>query len=246
MADDWGFWYRHRGKLARLVGLDLTHSQKRYARLLESIVQPECRWLDLGCGRQIIPDWAYDHDLQLSLTRRASILVGADVDEALLEHPLIRHKVMALGGQLPFRDGVFDLVSANMVVEHIPGPEEVLKDIHRVLAPGGKFVFHTPNAIYPLVWVAKLIPYRIRKRLVFRIEGRAEDDVFPTCYRMNSLSAIRRLASRAGFHVLLLKTVNSSGTFGRWGFAGWLEVILMRLLSAIGVRSNILCVLQKA
>jgi SAM-dependent methyltransferase len=246
MAADWGFWCRHRGGLARLVGLDLTHSQKRYARLLESMVQPGCRWLELGCGRQIIPDWAYDLDHQLLLTRKASILVGVDVDEALLEHPLIRHKVMALGGQLPFRGGAFDLVSANMVVEHISRPEEFLADIRRVLAPGGKFVFHTPNVNYPLVWVAKLIPYRIRKRLVYWIEGRAEDDVFPTYYRMNSLSAIRRQAARAGFHVLILETVNSSGTFGRWGFAGWLEVLIMRLLAAIGVRSNILCVLQKA
>jgi SAM-dependent methyltransferase len=210
------------------------------------MVEPGCRWLDLGCGRQIIPDWACDMDRQLSLSRRASLLVGVDVDEALLEHPLIRDKVVGLGGHLPFREAAFHLVSANMVVEHIPDPGGFLADIRRVLAPGGKFVFHTPNAGYPLVWIARLIPYPVRKRLVYWIEGRAEDDVFPTYYRMNALSAIRRHAARAGFDVVFAEIVNSSGTFGRWGIAGWVEVLFMRLLSAFGVRSNILCVLRKA
>ncbi len=173
------------------------------------------------------------------------MLVGVDVDKALWEHPLIRDRVVGLGGQLPFRDGAFDLVTANMVTEHVPAPDEFLADIRRVLAPGGKFVFHTPNARYPLVWIARLFPYPIRRRLVFWIEGRAEDDVFPTFYRMNSLSAIRRHSERAGFDVFRLETVNSSGTFGRWGPAGWAEVVLMKLLSSIGVRPIVLCVLRK-
>jgi hypothetical protein len=52
------FWYRQRDKLARLVQLDLTHAQERYAQLLESTVERGCRWLDLGCGKQILPEWA--------------------------------------------------------------------------------------------------------------------------------------------------------------------------------------------
>lgn len=46
---------------------------------------------------------------------------------------------------LPFRDGAFDAVYNNTVIEHIPHVEEMLREIARVLRPGGRFVFIIPT-----------------------------------------------------------------------------------------------------
>jgi SAM-dependent methyltransferase len=52
-----------------------------------------------------------------------------------------------LADGLPFRDGVFDAVVFAEVVEHLPPHTvpDVLRDIARVLAPGGRLVLTTPN-----------------------------------------------------------------------------------------------------
>jgi ubiquinone/menaquinone biosynthesis C-methylase UbiE len=74
-----------------------------------------------------------------------------DVDDAIIEHPLLSAKVKGIGGKLPFRNGAFDLVTANMVVEHVDDCPAFLDDIFRVLAPGGRFIFHTPNYYYCVI-----------------------------------------------------------------------------------------------
>lgn len=56
---------------------------------------------------------------------------------------VIRHD---LADPLPFPDGSFDLVVCNAVVEHLHGIHKLLfQEVRRVLAPGGVFVFTTPN-----------------------------------------------------------------------------------------------------
>jgi len=56
---------------------------------------------------------------------------------------VIRHN---LEDPLPFPDGSFDLVVCNAVIEHVHGIQQLLfHEAFRVLAPGGHFVFTTPN-----------------------------------------------------------------------------------------------------
>jgi SAM-dependent methyltransferase len=56
---------------------------------------------------------------------------------------VVRHDLSA---RLPFPDGAFDLVVSNAVVEHLHGIHaQVFAEALRVLAPGGRFVFTTPN-----------------------------------------------------------------------------------------------------
>jgi len=43
--------------------------------------------------------------------------------------------------QLPFSDGSFDLVVGHAVLHHIPDVEQALREVLRVLVPGGRFVF---------------------------------------------------------------------------------------------------------
>ena len=46
---------------------------------------------------------------------------------------------------LPFEDNIFDSVVSFQVIEHIKDDATYLKEIHRVLKPGGKAYISTPN-----------------------------------------------------------------------------------------------------
>jgi SAM-dependent methyltransferase len=52
--------------------------------------------------------------------------------------------VAADAHQLPFRDGIFQRVECDAVLEHVRRPEEVMAEMRRVLAPGGYLHLVTP------------------------------------------------------------------------------------------------------
>ena len=241
-------WQKGTEFLARALRLDLTHSQTRYARLLRRTVLPGTRWLEVGCGRQVAPDWAMPLEQQRQIVSAARLLVGLDVDPAIHDHPLLSERVIALCGALPFRAESFDLVTANMVVEHIREPRPFLDDIRRVLRPGGRFLFHTANYLHYLVLLASLTPDWLKKRIVWMLERRRAADVFPTFYRMNTASRIRGLARESGFEVESIVVGGSVTAFTRLGPVAWLECFALKAMASLSggrLSSNLLVILRK-
>jgi ubiquinone/menaquinone biosynthesis C-methylase UbiE len=102
------------------------------------------RILDVGCGTGII------HDLYPKLN-----IYGIDVSSGMLAH--YKGKCwMASATDIPFDDNFFDSVVCRSVLHHIPETEKALKEITRVLKPGGKFVCWETNKS----WLATLIRRR--------------------------------------------------------------------------------------
>jgi len=108
---------------------------------------------------------------------------------------------------LPFPDGAFDLAVVNEVLEHVPDDLRGLREVHRILAPGGTLVVFSPNRLYPfethgVFWKRsgrKLapstpgIPY-----LPIRLGG-----LWFRYWARNYWPAeLRRLVARAGFEVV--------------------------------------------
>ncbi len=68
--------------------------------------------------------------------------------------------------RLPFADGVFDVVVAADVLEHVPDLPAAVAELARVLAPGGRLVFDTINrtpwswftAVFGLERVLRMVP----------------------------------------------------------------------------------------
>jgi len=241
-------WVKGKAAIARAIHLDLTHPQVLYGRTLQRYVYRGARWLDVGCGYQILPFWAMSEDAQRELVGPVAMLIGADVDERIKDHPLLTHRVEALGGALPFREQTFDLVTANMVMEHIDRPQNFLADIRRVLRPNGRFLFHTPNILFWLTFIAYLTPDAIKKPIIWRLEQRPAEDVFPTRYTINTPWRIERLAAEAGFDVEELNMAGSSHIFDRLGPIGWAECFLQKGMSTVlrgRLNSNIIAVLRR-
>jgi SAM-dependent methyltransferase len=242
------FWLRYRAPLARALRLDLTHSQTRFGEELQRILEPGVRWLELGCGHQIIADFLTPLERQRTWVDGASLFVGVDVDAGMLAHPLLRLRAKALGGALPFRDGSFDVVTSNMVAEHLPDPKRVLEDVHRVLRPGGKFAFHTPNYLYYLIAIASWTPDWLKKWLILRLERRPAVDVFPAFYRINTERRIRELARETGFRVERLLVVGAGGSFLFLGPLGLAELFVLKALQSLfggRLQSNLIAVLER-
>jgi SAM-dependent methyltransferase len=159
------------------------------------------------------------------------MFIGVDVDQYIADHPLLTHRLLASAGGLPFASGQLDLITANMVVEHLDRPEDFVLEAARLLAPGGLVLIHTPNLRYYLIVLARLCPEFVKKPIVALLEGRQEKEIFRTFYRANTVSKVRALAASAGLSVDSVSVNGSVGSFGFMGPLGVLEVLLLKLLS---------------
>jgi len=139
------------------------------------------RVLDLGCRYGALTRHYLD----------GNEVVGVDVDRDALA------KVAALGVQavwadveepLPFDDASFDVVVAGELLEHLRHPQRLVRDVRRVLRPGGSFVGSIPNV------------YRLKNRLLF-LAGREPDFATdPTHLHVYSERDLRTLL--AGFEAV--------------------------------------------
>ena len=225
----------------------LRYSQYLYEDVLHSHVGRGTRWLDLGCGHQILPSWrAREEEL---IVERPRVVVGLDYDlPSLQKHRTIRCKVRGDMTRLPFGEGTFDLATANMVVEHLDDPGAQFAEITRVLKLGGRFIFHTPNALGYFAMLARLAPQPIKLKFVRLLDGRTPDDVFPAFYRANSRWRIEELARATGLRIQEFRPIVSDAMFALVPPLALLELLWLRLLVTRPLRplrTNIIAVLTK-
>jgi SAM-dependent methyltransferase len=228
--------------------MKVRNSQHAYREVLDGMVRRETRWLDLGCGHKLLPAWMSDSEsVQRELVARCALVVGIDVD--LRPHLAGIAKVAGNIEQLPFADDSFSLITANMVIEHVKNPGKLLREVRRVLCPDGIFLFHTPNALYFEVAMARALPQRLRSRIAHLLDGRAYQDIFPTFYRLNSGKQVERLARANGLNVETMQFVQTSPQFAALGKAVLnLELAAIRLVSQPRFakwRSNVIIALSK-
>ncbi|MEP2920502.1 bifunctional 2-polyprenyl-6-hydroxyphenol methylase/3-demethylubiquinol 3-O-methyltransferase UbiG [Sulfitobacter sp.] len=126
----------------------------RWIRTLRNMVPSRLRYfdklvdwrgkavLDLGCAGGFMAE---------ALDDRGALVTGIDpakesiaAARAHAQGRAITYDV-GVGEALPYSDGTFDTVVCVDVLEHVQDVEAVLKEVHRVLKPGGMFLFDTIN-----------------------------------------------------------------------------------------------------
>ena len=217
-------WY---GSARALIAPEVRNSQYDYAERLRGALQGSGRWLDIGCGHDFLPPWMPPRDRSLDVERWN--VIGIDMDaSAIARHPSLRHRVVGTGERLPFDDASFNLITANMVVEHVAEPGRLFAEISRVLAPGGRVILHTPNVRGYTTRLTRLLPDRALAPLAAALLGRKAADIYPTYYRANDVADIRGLAAACGLVVDTCELVNSSPQAVRIPPLMLLELLLMR------------------
>lgn len=182
------------------------NSQLEYKALLDSLIVPGSRWLDIGCGISVIPTWIKDSiPFQHNLIARCKLVCGCDPADDR-PHVAEINKFVGDCTPLPYADDSFTIVTANMVVEHVEDPVQFMDEVRRVLVPGGMFVLHTPNRHHPVMALASLLPNRFVRWFASRSDGRDEQDIFPTFYRMNSYSDFTSLSGFEATEIRCLPT----------------------------------------
>src|ERR1044072_3405329 len=149
-------------------------------RILAGFVEDICRRvtdrrpriLDVGCGT----------GANLLMLSKYGDAEGVDISEDALafcrERGLDKVKLGA-GEELPYDDGTFDLVTALDVVEHMDDDLAGLKEMRRVLRPGGRVLLFVPTFMF--LWGVQDEVSNHRRR-----------------YRLNEL---RQVVTAAGFEV---------------------------------------------
>ena len=216
-------------RMERIIAPKLKYSQYLYEETLQAALQPGAVWLDLGCGHHVLPLWRGQEEE--SLVRKAGKVVGLDYDwPSLQKHRSIRNRVRGDISLLPFPDETFNLVTANMVVEHLEKPAIQFREVLRVLKPGGVFIFHTPNALGYTTVAARMVPGFLKGGLIRILDGRPSEDVFKTHYMANRGPQIEQLAREVGFSIAKIRFIVSSAKFAVIAPLAFFELFLIRAL----------------
>lgn len=120
-------------------------TEKIYRGVLESLMRQPIRrgidYLDIGAGSgELIGMIRNQFDIQECR--------ACDYTDTLMEMPGQKVDIVNLNrAPLPYREASFDLVTATEVIEHMENPRCFLREISRVLKPGGLCVLSTPNVL---------------------------------------------------------------------------------------------------
>ena len=179
-------------RLLKIVYSNVDHPYRILEKRVETVLLPHSVLLDAGCGRTVPVLRKY-----LGKARR---LIGVEL-VPLTDVPPGIETYNADLARLPLESESVDVIISRSVFEHLTDPQAVYVELARVLRPGGVILFLTANMWDYGTLFARLIPNRFHAAIVKRVEGRAEEDTFPTAYKTNTRQDVNRLARDSGLVV---------------------------------------------
>lgn len=119
------------------------------------------RLLDLGCGAG---------ENSVYFAKKGALCVAADYSSGMVKVALqlaAANSVEIEGCTanamaLDFPDNTFDFVYASNLLHHLPNPKLAIREMHRVLKPGGKACFWDPLKHNPIINVYRRIATKVR------------------------------------------------------------------------------------
>lgn len=222
------------------------HEQHFYVRTLQQCFRPGKRWLDAGCGHALLQDWIPKaKEIERRFLGEAGWIVGADVDTQSLSLPCSIPRVACDLEALVFEDATFDLITCNMVVEHLAEPQAVFGEFFRALKPEGVVVILTPNLCHWVNILARVTPFWFRSWAMKKLGERSPEGVFPTHYRCNTQTAVQRTLRSGGISPITVHMVPGRPRLVEFGPLSYPEYLFYRISLRFPQLRKVLCVVAQ-
>jgi SAM-dependent methyltransferase len=184
-------------------------ADRKFERISDALREhlPGRRLLDAGCGdgryfAVIAERPPTERLVGCDIAQRILDTARATATRAGLEPELLRANVESL----PFEDGAFDLVLCSQVLEHALDPAAALRELARVLQPGGTLLLSTDHAGNTVT--RALFAPRAAVTGILGLRNRRAPVVWPE--RRFPLDELERLIAGAGLHLGRLETFRFS------------------------------------
>lgn len=150
---------RNSPERARLYETNLTYLDRAFLRALP----PARRVLDIGAGNGRFARAAAGAHWVVALEISTEAIAAMRPRAGERDRPAI---CQATGLHLPFAAATFDAIVSQDLIEHLH-PRQLaphLDEVHRVLAPGGRYFLHTPSSLHGSTSLGlHLREYRLRE-----------------------------------------------------------------------------------
>src|SRR5580704_3295575 len=143
-------------------------------------------------------------------------VTGLDVSAEVLANPNLTEAQVYDGIKIPLPGEGFDLCVSNYVLEHVADPASHFQEVFRVLKPGAAYCFRSPSLWSYVTMAARLMPHSIHLRLANKLRALDAEahDPWPTVYRANTRSKLRRLARSSGLLPEELRMIEAEPSYG--------------------------------
>ncbi len=175
-----------------------------------------------------------------------------DVDSAVQGNAALSRACVIRDDVYPYPGNYFDACVSNYVVEHVSSPDTHLKEVGRVLRPGGAYLLRTPNLYHYVSLVSRLSPHWVHRLAASHLRDltHGAHEPYPTVYQMNTAAAIRRLCQKHLFDCEMIRFVEKEPVYGFSSRALFLLFMAYeRMVNSSEMlamlRSNMFCVLRK-
>ena len=242
----------------------MSHRASATAWLMQRLYPAENGWIDgttefhelcaasIARGSRILEVGAGSENPTSAFLSSLGNLHGLDVDMEIKDNRALNSKTIFGGLDFPFEPLSFDACVSNYVLEHVGHPLHHLREVERVLRPGGRYIFRTPNRLHYVALGAGALPHWVHIAIANRLRGLAEHAHGPhhTVYGLNTRRRVRRLAGMAGLEVDLIRMVEKEPSYGMASpalflvFAGY-ERVVNKTNALAFLRANMFGVLRK-
>jgi SAM-dependent methyltransferase len=166
----------------------------QYKEVIERYLSGSQILLDAGCGS--------GKETVINYKEKAKLAIGIDLSPEIENNNTLHKKIVGSVYEIPLDNNSVDIIVTQSLIEHLEKPERLFQEASRVLKPGGIFILMTPNLMGWRSFISKCTPFWFHVIMNKKLYGVNKKDVFPTHYKANTISKLKKLLKNNDFTII--------------------------------------------